>query len=105
MIVRWKRRFYYMTNTGFNGLDFEVLHSNGDMLVECDDYVPLCLSLYYDNIQRYDYLKKKGSYAKIREIEESKRQEFVMSDDKIEWDINDILSFVDKHNEYDNILL
>lgn len=100
-IKKW--RYYYMTKKEFQ-LNTDYLHSDGDSLIECEDYIPLHLSIYYNKEKRDKFLKKKGILKKIQDIEWSKREELDKSKDKIEWIKKDILDFVDEHKEYSDIL-
>lgn len=88
----------------WNGLDFNYLHERGVDLIECEDYVPLFLSQYFDVDDRIVFLKEKKLYSKIHEIEERKRESFLKSDDKINWNIMDILDFIGNHEEYSKII-
>ena len=88
----------------WNGLNTNVIRENNDLLVKFDEYVPSILRRYINMKERNDYLKSKGTYDKIFKERMKKRQELKKTDKKVEWHINEVLSFVNNNPVFEDFI-
>lgn len=94
-----------MINTDdWNGLNHKVIRERSDELVTFDDYIPSELRRYINMQERNNYLKHKGLYDKIINQRKKKREEFKKNKDNIDWQIQEVLSFVNSYPIFEDFI-
>ena len=93
-----------VTRKDWNGLNHKVIRERCDELIKVDDYIPSHLRTYINLKERDEYLKTKGLYDKILKERKKKREELKKTNEKVEFHIHEILTFVNNNPVFEDFI-